>query len=345
MWCMQTMELDHPAWLEFVSSCQTALPYHHPAWARLLAECYGYPAFAAIQVGPDGRIRAGVPCLEVKAPWGGRRWVSLPYTDICPPLVAAGQPDTWLVADLNAMRKDAGVAALEVRDAVRGPGAFAERVTAWTHTLQLDPDPAVVLRRCHRSQVQRNVARAERSGLEVRWGQRPEALLDEFYRLHLLTRKRLGVPVQPRRFFNLLWRRMIEPGLGRVLVAYASGVPVAAAVFLTWNGTMVYKYGASDAAHWSLRPNHLLFWTAIRWACENGYRRFDFGRTDHASASLREFKRYWGTLEQELVYSVLADAEPAAGRGRLTAALGAVIRRSPVLVCRLSGELFYKYAA
>src|SRR5919202_4228727 len=123
MWCVQTMELDHPAWLDFVSSRETALPYHHPAWARLLAECYGYPAFAAVQTGPDGRIRAGLPCLEVKAPSGGRRWVSLRYTDIFPPLTTAGGVDARLVADLNAMRTSAGVTAVEVRDAVRGPGA------------------------------------------------------------------------------------------------------------------------------------------------------------------------------------------------------------------------------
>jgi CelD/BcsL family acetyltransferase involved in cellulose biosynthesis len=343
---MHVLDLDHPAWLAFVSSCPAALPYHHPAWARLLADCYRYPAFALVQAGPDGGIRAGLPCLEVKAPWGGgRRWVSLPYTDVCPPLTAAGYAQPELVVELDTVRKDAGVAAVEIRDALHGPGAFSDGVTAWTHTLELDPDPQVVLRSFHRSQVQRNLARAERSGLVVAWGERRQALVDDFYRLHLLTRQRLGVPVQPGRFFRLLWERIIEPGLGRVLVAYASGTPVAAAVFLTWNGTMVYKYGASDAAHWSRRPNHLLFWTAIRWACENGYRRFDFGRTDQASASLREFKRYWGTREQELVYSVIADAEPAAARGRLSAALGAVIRRSPLLVCRLSGELFYKYAA
>ena len=342
-----SLDIDHPDWLEFVSGSPTALPYHHPAWARMLADCYGMPAFALVQHGPAGRIIGGLPCVEVKAPWGDRRWVSLPYTDACPPLCAPELTSDELLAELVGVRKTARVAALEVRGALEGPGAFAQPMAAWTHTLTLDRDPEVVLRNCHRSQVQRNITRAERSGVTVSWGQTPDALLDTFYSLHVQTRRRLGVPVQPRRFFRLLWERLIEPGLGRVLIAYASAsdTPIAAAVFLTWNGTIVYKYGASDAASWSLRPNHLLFWTAIRWGCENGYHRFDFGRTDLASAGLREFKRYWGTDERPLVYSVLAERAPAAPRGRLAAALGGVNRHAPPVVCRLTGELFYRYAA
>jgi hypothetical protein len=66
------------------------------------------------------------------------------------------------------------------------------------------------------------------------------------YRLRLLTRKRLGAPIQIRRFFHLIERNAIEGGLGFVLSAHANQVPVAAAVFLAWNGVLTYKYGASD---------------------------------------------------------------------------------------------------
>ena len=57
-------------------------------------------------------------------------------------------------------------------------------------------------------------------------------------------------------------------------------VPVAAAVFLSFNGRLVYKYGASAASGLQVRPNNLLFWHVIRWAVEHGYRTLDFGRTD-----------------------------------------------------------------
>jgi hypothetical protein len=129
------------------------------------------------------------------------------------------------------------------------------------------------------------------------------------------------------------------------LLAYSGSIPVAGAVFLTWNGTVVYKYGASDPDYWKLRPNHLIFWTAIRWACEHGYRVFDFGRTDLDNQGLRDFKSGWGATERPLVYSLLADRPPKPPSGRLSHALEEVIRRSPPWVCRAVGELLYKYAA
>lgn len=335
---------DH-RWTEFVARNPRALPYHHPAWAGLLAECYRFRPMAVVNVDGSGQVTGGLPVLELGMPWRARRWVSLPFTDYCPPLVAPPGAAHDLVAELGIARRAAGLERIEVRADLKGGGAYQNQHTAWMHTLALGPDPAEVFRSFHRSQVQRNIARAERSGVSVRIGTSAAALVEDFYGLHVQTRRRLGVPVQPRRFFTLLWQRFIRPGLGLVLVAYADETPVAAAVFLTWNGTIIYKYGASDEAAWPQRPNHLIFWTAIRWGCENGYHSFDFGRTDRESHSLRQFKRYWGTQEHELAYSVVADRPPPTSRGHLSRGLGAVIRRSPPMVCRIAGELLYRYAA
>ena len=54
------------------------------------------------------------------------------------------------------------------------------------------------------------------------------------------------MPVQPRRFFQMIWENLIKTGLGLVLIAEAAGQPVAAAVILAWNGTMIGKFIASD---------------------------------------------------------------------------------------------------
>ena len=63
---------------------------------------------------------------------------------------------------------------------------------------------------------------------------------------------------------------MIKSGLGLVLVAEAAGQPVAAAVVVAWNGTMIGKFIASDEEAWQLRPNNLLVWHAVQAASELG---------------------------------------------------------------------------
>jgi CelD/BcsL family acetyltransferase involved in cellulose biosynthesis len=339
------LELNDPCWADFVARHPEATPFHHPDWARLVADCYGFRGFALVTRDATGDVRAGLPMVEVRHLRGGPKWVSLPYTDYCPPLASARQEQEELVSVLRRAIRTGSVRRVEVRGPLAGgspTGAAALR-----HVLALSRDPAQVYAGFHRSQVQRNIRRAEREGLTVRQATRPEDLTGTFYGLHLRTRRRLGVPVQPRRFFRLLWENAISTGLGSVLIVEVSAKPIAAAVFLTWNGTVIYKFGASDDRSWSLRPNHLLFWHAIRVACEQGNRWFDFGRTDAGQAGLRDFKASWGAAEEPLVYRTLGgEAEPAStAEGMATRVLGPVIRHGPLLLCRAVGETLYRYVA
>jgi CelD/BcsL family acetyltransferase involved in cellulose biosynthesis len=337
-------DLDDPRWADFVARHPKATPFHHPDWAKLVADCYGFRGFALITHDETGAIRAGLPVVEVRHLHTAPKWVSLPYTDYCPPLAGAQQEQEELAAALKQASSEAGARLVEIRGPLAGSAAGA---TALRHVLALSGDPAEVYAGFHRSQVQRNIRRAEREGLTVRLATRPEDLVDTFYRLHLRTRRRQGVPVQPRRFFRQLWDTVISTGLGSVLIVEASDRPIAAAVFLAWNGTVVYKFGASDAASWSLRPNHVLFWHAIRVACEQGYRLFDFGRTDVGQAGLRDFKLSWGATEEPLVYRMLGGKPGPVpiGDGMATRVLGPVIRHGPLLFCRAVGETLYRYVA
>ena len=339
-----TLELEDPRWTSFVERREDALAFHRPAWARLIAEAYGFPTFVFAMLDERGGVIAGTPIAEVKSPFGRRRWVSLPFTDELPPLHDPGADGFEFAAGLDSAWRAAGVHSLELRAPLAYAGAH-RRSDAVVHRLPLGADPDALFRRFHRSQVQRNIRRAEREHVRVRVGESEEALTSTFYDLHVGTRRRLGVPVQTRRFFRLLWRRLIEPGDGFVLIAEAGREPIAAAVFLVGARSITYKYGASNAAAWSLRPNHLLFWTAIRRACECGYDELDFGRTDLSDTGLRAFKAGWGTVEEPLEYMTLCDGPLSQARGRAAHLLSGLIRRSPTFVCRALGALFYRYAA
>ena len=286
---------------------------------------------------------AGLPVVEVQAPLRQKRWVSLPYTDSLHPLAHDDGARAHLIAELDGHRQQAGIASAEVRSPLEGPKVHALS-EAVVHVLELDPDPDVVFRTFKRSQIQTRIEKGQSAGALVRLGTEPADLTRVFYELHTLTRRRLGVPVQPKRLFELIWQRIVEPGLGFVLVAEVEGRPAAGALFLAWNGTVIYKYSAARSELLRFRPVHLILWHAIRWACENGYRTFDFGRSELGDEGLREFKRGWGTEERPLRYSALADRPPSTST-RPPRALELVIRRSPPFVTRLLGEVFYRYAA
>ena len=342
---LRRIDLDDEAWAQLVRSDRDALAFHHPAWARMLGECYGFRAFALALADDEGRLLTGVPVLETGGRLRGRRWISLPFTDICPPLMAGdGDLQAHLETEIDAARLEAGVDSVEVRAAPAGDRALI-RSSGLRHTIQLEPNPDSVFLRL-KPDVRRAIRFAARGGVVVTRSEREDDLTETFYDLHTETRRRLGVPVQPRRYFSLLWRRVVKPGLGFVLVARVRDRPVAASVYLPWNRTLIAKYSASDAAAWSLRPNNAVLWHAISWACEEGYLTLDLGRTDAGDAGLREFKRRWDADETPLVYGILGTTR-ASGSGAERAARLArpFIRRSPLLVCRGLGRVFYRYAA
>jgi CelD/BcsL family acetyltransferase involved in cellulose biosynthesis len=329
-----------PQWRAFVQSRSEATAFHEPAWADVLERSYGFESFALALVEADSNVVAGMPVVELRA-LTSKRWVSFPFSDACTPLGSADDVEL-LLDELTTEMTRKHVGGVEIRGNV--PGTAVRRSSRGVvHTLALRKDPSELLKTFSRSQVRRNIARAARENVTVRWGERRDDLLETFLRLHLSTRKRHGLPAQPRAFFENLWDSMIEPGHGFVLVSRVDEIPAAAAVFLVGGKTITYKFGASEAELWHKRPNHPLFWEAIQWGCRNGYEILDFGRSDHENVGLRAFKDSWGTIETELLYSIVG-TKPLRPPEALVSAIGPLIRHSPMWLNRILGRLLYRFA-
>lgn len=335
---------EDPRWLAFMASMPEANIFHHPAWLDLLSRSYGYRPFVAALLNENGGIDAGLPVMEVNSRLRGRRWVSLPFTDHCAPLASSLESEQTLIKQLVELSRNQGVQRIQVRWSLPPALGLQAGETFLWHRIALDakaPSTMVGVSRMHR----RNVRLAQRRGVRIEWSDDPGHLKD-FYKLHVLNRQRLGVPVQPWRFFDLLGKLLISRGLGFLLLAYHDQECIAGAVFLRWGKTLVYKYGASSRQNLHFRPNDLIFWMALEWACANGYERLDLGRTDVADEGLGHFKKGWGAREQQLSYSTLPSLQHPVGSS--SDALGLIrkfVRHSPSWVARLSGELFYRYLA
>jgi CelD/BcsL family acetyltransferase involved in cellulose biosynthesis len=337
-----TLSLTDPGWTAFVESHPSANPFHHPAWAEVLAGSYGFDASGLALVGEDGGIEAALPVIYLGRR-ARRRGVSLPFTDWCPPLLAPGADPVKVRERLEHTRRMMGLSSLEVRDRL-APGGGFPAPEGYRHVLALHPDQEALFANLA-SRTRNTVRRSERKGVSVRRSSTASELLDVFYPLHVSTRRRLGVPVQPRRFFELLGRQYLEAGLGFVVTASVDGNPVASAVFFNWNRRMIYKFSASDRTRGDVGGGQAVVWEAVRWGSQSGHTEFDFGRTELGHEGLRMFKSAWGAEERDLTYTALADRPPRSGDGRALQLLGPVIRNSPEFVSRVIGRLGYRYAA
>jgi CelD/BcsL family acetyltransferase involved in cellulose biosynthesis len=326
-------------WALLVAREPAATVFHHPAWIRLLRDQYGY-RFSAPCVVIDKTVIGGLPMAKVASRVTGTRLVSLPFSDACGPLGGSESAASVVLGGAIACEAKAAGLGLEIRAPVDAIPSASPVRRFYQHHLSLYGDVA----RVHASftpQARRGVAKAQRHGLvaELRTD---GAALRTFYALHMRTRRRQGVPTQPKRFV-LRFAELFREGLGFVMLVRAGADVVAAAVFLTCNRTVTYKYGASDRRHLDKRPNNLLFVEAIRWGCEHGYAVLDFGRTDLGNHGLRSFKRGWGAQESDLVYTYVSRAPPAPEASSGGRAIQWVIRRGPPSLSRLVGEALYKH--
>jgi len=336
---LKLLAIDDPRWSAFCRTREAASIFHSPAWANLLTATYNLPAQALVLQDECGALVAGLPFILIHRAFTPLRIVSLPYSDHCAPLTTAPGQEFALVSGLQALYPGA---ALELRWAYPAfPGGQSHPMYV-LHTIPLVGGLDAAAARIH-AMHRRNVRAAQQRGIDILIDP-TESSLQAFYRLHWLTRRRQGVPVQPLRFFQNLMDTFFPAGQGFFLLARQQQNCVAAALFLRWNDTLTYKYGASDPAFLALRPNDLIFWEAIRWGCAHGCTSLDLGRTDLDNTGLRDFKTRWGAVESSLSYTCSPIA-PASQPGKLRHALGKLIRSAPPWVCRAIGEALYRYAA
>ena len=336
-------------WDRFLSKHPRASLFHSTAWLRALARTYGYKSIV-YTTSPAGKdLENGIVLCPVESWLTGRRLVSLPFSDHCEPLVDLAEDRHLLTAALEEEVRRERYGYLEVRPLEAFEIATPFRRTTATyafHQLDLRSSIDAIFGNFHKSSTQRKVRRAEREGLTYREGSTKE-LLDTFYRLFTLTRKRQGLAPQSREWFaNLL--DCFGDAL-KIRVALKGDQPIAAIITIRHKYTLTYKYGCCDPHFNNLGCMHLLFWNAILDAKSSGLLFLDFGRTDAHQQGLITFKSRWGATRSVLTYSRYGAAEKSthlfdlySSKWKSRAAKYALKRLSPA-VLPMIGEIVYKH--
>lgn len=303
--------LNDPRWDGFLQKHPRASLFHSSPWLRALSRTYGYRpiAYTTSTAGVD--LRNAIVLCRVDSWLTGRRLVSLPFSDHCEPLVDTVEDQDILTGALEGEVERGCCRYLEIR-----PLADFELVTPLRHAtatyafhqLDLRPSLDAIFRNFHKNSTQRKIRRAEREGLSYREGNTRD-LLEVFFRLFTLTRKRQGLAPQSKKWFaNLM--DCFGDAL-KIRAAFRGEQAIAAMVTIRYKDTLTYKYGCSDAAFNHLGCMHLLFWNAIQEAKSSGLRFLDFGRSNADQQGLITFKNRWGATQSILAYSRYSVAENA----------------------------------
>lgn len=120
-----------------------------------------------------------------------------------------------------------------------------------------------------------NIRLAGRKGVQVREASTPEDV-DTFYRLYQETAERDGFFIHPQHHYATILRLYGARNAGVLLLAEYEGTPIAGLIAVKCGAVTTYMFGASSNLERNRMPNHLLQWTAIRWAKARGCTLYDF---------------------------------------------------------------------
>ncbi|MEO0185268.1 MAG: GNAT family N-acetyltransferase [candidate division WOR-3 bacterium] len=344
---LSIISLPDNRWDAFVHQHPDGTIFHTSNWARVIQNTYGYePSFLVCEV--DGIIRAGIPFFLVKNGFGHTRLVCLPFTDECKPLFNTHKDLENDISKLMEMSQEGIVNDIEIRGSnidLSQKFDFKPYSYYKLFRLNIDCELDVLWKNFKQKSIRYPIKKAQRYGIKIVKSVK-SVDMEIFYRLNLLTRRKHGVIPQPYRFFKNILTEIFNQGLGFLLIAQYNRKPIGASIFFTFKNTIYHKFNASDANYLEYQPNHLILWHAIQWAVENGYKTLDLGRTSPDNHGLMAYKKHWGAEEIDLPYYYWPEIKGASATKESSnkyRIASSVLRKMPISILRISGNLLYKY--
>jgi CelD/BcsL family acetyltransferase involved in cellulose biosynthesis len=289
-------------WGDFIRKHPRATVFHSVGWLRALQDCYGYEPLA-LTTSPHGEpLSNAILFCRVESWLTGRRLVSLPFSDHCEPLVESESMFQQLLtsAKQEVLHGNSGYLELRSQSQYFNNCVQSSPNEYVLHTLDLLPTIEDLYRKLHFSSIRRKIQKAERENLILETG-RSERQLSAFYQLHLMTRRRHGLPSQPKAWFEKVIEHL--PSTATIRVARKGKTFLAAILTLESPRTVVYKYGCSDARYHNLGSMPFLFWNMILDAKQRGFIEIDLGRSKVSHTGLITFKERWGATQRRLTYA------------------------------------------
>jgi len=369
-------------WERFVCEHPDALIYHYPGWLLALEAEYGQKCVTLGCADESGKLSAVLPLFYTKGlplKFGAlatrRRLSCLPKTPIAGPLALDEESERAIVQHAVDIARQAGVE-LEIKTQIPDlhesverlsciqwrptfveelpPLAEGEQWDAFWENLRL-PKNCISCEGCRRlrfgnakrqHRVNWAVNKAKKLGLQVRIAE-AEQELRHWYELYLLTMRHNAVPPRSYRFFQSLWSSLRPGGKMQLLLAEIEHAGrkkmIAGSILLQFGQTVFYAFTGCAPEDWGLHPHDILQIEAIRGACRNGFRWYDFGEVAEEHEALAQFKRKWGGGPKPLFryYYPARSAKAPPAFGRLAQSARRLWRHLPAKVTAVLGDWIY----
>jgi hypothetical protein len=311
-------------------------------WAEVVSSTYGYkPLYFALE--KDDKIVSYIPIMEINHLITGKKGVSLPFSDICEPYAYSKYEFNSLFEYIKEYGKQNNWHSIELRGGSKFLDYAKNLSSYYEHVLDFRK-PINEIYNGFKESVKRNIKKSQSFGIKIITEPSIESL-KSFIKLNKITRKRHGLPSQPKNFFYNLYNKIIVKGQGYIISAKMDNKIIASFVFLTCNNEVIYKYGASNLKYQKYRVNNFLMWEAIKFFKEKNFDLFSFGRTFPDNKGLMQFKEGWSSninLINYYKYNLKKDVF-VVDKDPEKSFINVFFKNIPVFASSMLGNLLYKY--
>ena len=304
-------EEDRREWENYVARRKIDNHSFSWAWRDIIAQAFGHkPYYLIARTASSQQLRdtngsaqrnevVGIcPLFCVRSLLFGKSLVSVPYLNGGGVEADSKQATEALLEKASSVGQELRVERIELRQRNPVPllaeAGLHERTHKAAMVLKLEENPEALFS-SFPPKLRSQIRRPSKSGIYAEisdYGNASDGhLLNAFFAVFAENMRDLGTPVYPRQLFEAA-----RTGFGsacRVIVVWFEGKPVAAGITIGQGNTAEIPWASSLRRVNKLAPNMLLYWTAIKKACEDGYAYFDFGRSSPESSTFK-FKEQWG---------------------------------------------------
>ena len=286
-------------WDQFVSDHAQGTPFHLLAWRRTIEHVF--PSYRPIYLAAfEGeRIQAVLPLFAVKNILIGKALISSPFAVYGGILAASDEAKAALRDHVADLGRSMGVQYVELRNRYPEQLVGFESVSRYvTFTQDVGPDEEKIL-----ESIPRKVRYMVRKSLKHPFTTRVTTDPAAFEDLYTANLRRLGTPAFPRQHFTSLLENYRDRCNIREVIL--EGKVIAAVLTFYFRNQVLPYYAASDPAFNEYAPNNYMYFDQMRWAGQNGYNLFDFGRSKKVLSGSFDFKAHWGMKMEDLPYEML----------------------------------------
>jgi len=281
-------------WDAYVNNHPDSTFNHLSGWKQVIESSFKHKTYYIYAVKNDSIIGI-LPLVYMNSFLFGSFLISMPFLNYGGILADSDEIEIKLTQEAISIAQKLGVNFLELRHTDEKNINLNNKYDKIAMLLEL-PDKHEKLWKGLKAKVRNQVRKGEKSNLTVQFGRLDK--LNDFYRVFAENMRDLGTPVYSNKFFKNILTEFEESWICAV---YHENQPVAAGFICGFRGKLDIPWASSLRKYNNLNGNMFMYWHILKFACESGFKVFDFGRCTPNKGTHR-FKKQWAAQPLQLTW-------------------------------------------